>query len=83
MISFLVADEGEMDALSCSVSPMVKDAVEGLTDTDSTRTSCSFRVHAKRRGRVIRRRLTSLFMVLWLKSCANITKKQDSRLCVL
>ena len=49
--SFLVASEGETVALSCNVSPMVSSFDVGLTDTDSTRTSSSFGVHEKRKGR--------------------------------
>ena len=63
--SLLVAVEGETDALSCNVSSMVRDAVVGLTDTDSTRTSCSFWVHAKSSGRAMKRIIVSLLMVLW------------------
>jgi hypothetical protein len=62
--SFFVAVEGVTWALSWTVSPIPNSLEEGLTETDSTRTSGSFSEQAKRSGRARRVRIASLFIAI-------------------
>ena len=59
-----VAVEGETLALSWTVSPIPNSLEDGLTDTDSTRTSGPFSEHEKNSGKARRERIASLFIAI-------------------